>query len=202
MLPWLLDRAMRVPALMNARAKTVREVEGRVLEVGFGSGTSLQFYRSSVGRLTTLDPSKELWNRAQHDVDRAALAVDGCHGSAEALPFGNDTFDGVVSIMTLCSISDVDGALAEVQRVLRPGGRFAFLEHGLGPSERLQRWQRRITPLQKGLAGGCHIDRRIDELIQQHQLQVVTLDRYVMAGLTALDGSMYQGVAVKAPARV
>ena len=159
-LPRLLCWACSTPGIEQVRRRVVPLASGRVLELGAGGGLNLPFYRRGpVTELHGLDPSPELSLRT---VRAAAVLGWPLHmhaGVAEALPFGNAAFDTIVCTFTLCSVQSPAAALDEVRRVLRPGGRLLFAEHGLAPDPAIARWQRAIDPLWERLAGGCHLTR-------------------------------------------
>lgn len=171
-LPPLLDRAMRDRRISRYREPVLAPAKGRVLEIGFGTGANLKHYPPDVRRLEIVEPDAALNARAVRRIaasDRDVIVHDL---SAERLPFDTASFDTVVSTFTLCSIPDVESALAEVHRVLKPGGQFLFLEHGLSPEPHVARWQHRLTPLQKIIGGGCHLDRAMRPLIERAGLQI------------------------------
>ena len=163
--PWLIDLAMASPIVERDRAALVPRAAGRVLEVGIGSARNAPFYTRAVAALVGVDPSPGLLARAGARAARAPVAVRLVAGAAERLPARAAAFDTVVMTWTLCSVADPEAALAEIRRVLVPGGRLVFVEHGLSPDARIAAWQRRLTPLWRRLAGGCHLDRRPAELI-------------------------------------
>lgn len=158
-----LGRRYREPVLAQA--------QGRVLEIGFGTGANLAWYPASVRRIEIVEPDAAIGARAARHIAASGREVITHRLSAERLPFADRSFDTVVSTFTLCSIPDVSAALAEVARVLRPEGRFLFLEHGLAPDPAIAHWQRRLTPLQKRIGGGCHLDRPILELLEHSGLR-------------------------------
>ncbi|MCP4326907.1 MAG: class I SAM-dependent methyltransferase [Alphaproteobacteria bacterium] len=160
-LPWVLHLAMRNPEAMRLRQKVVPRAHGRVLEIGIGSGLNLPYYTDHVDSVTGLEPSDRLLAMARTRVDEGPAEVGFDIGDAAALPYDSDTFDTVVSTWTLCSIADLDAALSEVRRVLRPDGGFLFVEHGRSPEYPVRRWQDRVTPIWKRCAGGCHLNRDI-----------------------------------------
>lgn len=171
-LPPLLDRAMSDRRISRYREPVLAPAKGRVLEIGFGTGANLKHYPPGVRRLEIVEPDAALNARAARRIaasDRDVIVHDL---SAERLPFDTASFDTVVSTFTLCSIPDVESALAEVHRVLKPGGQFLFLEHGLSPEPHVARWQHRLTPLQKIIGGGCHLDRAMRPLIERAGLQI------------------------------
>lgn len=161
-LPRLLTCACASPPIMRQRAKIVPQAAGRVLELGVGMGLNLAFYDPDrVESVTGVDPAPELRALAEAAPRDPRLAVSVAEGAAEALPFEAGAFDSVVCTFTLCSVQDPAAALAEARRVLKPGGRLFFCEHGLAPDPGVARWQRRVEPLWKRLAGGCHLSRPV-----------------------------------------
>jgi len=160
--PRLIGCACTQPAVMYDRAKVVPRASGDILELGCGGGTNLQFYDwSQVRSLSGVDPSPELLGRAQDALLRSGRSANFANGIAEALPFESNSFDSVVTTFTLCSVQDPTAALSEVRRVLRPGGRLIFLEHGKAPEPAAANWQNRIEPVWKHIAGGCHLTRPV-----------------------------------------
>jgi ubiquinone/menaquinone biosynthesis C-methylase UbiE len=169
-----------------------------VLEIGFGTGLNLPFYPNQVSRLTAIDTERMLPNRVASRIAAARFPVEQFQLDAgEHLPFEDDSFDGVVTTFTLCSISDVRSALSEIRRVLKPGGRYAFLEHGRSDDRRVARWQDRFNPIQKFVGRGCNLNRSIDRLAQEAGFEVIRLERYLMPDTPRVLGEMYRGVATK-----
>src|SRR5262249_28289602 len=152
------------------------QASGDVLEIGFGTGLNLPHYPAQVRKVTAVDPSAGMHRLARRRVQEAGVAVDLRVLGGERLPLGGGTFDCAVSTFTLCSIPDVSQALAEVYRVLKPGGRFLFLEHGLSPEPRVQKWQRRLNGLEMLLADGCHLDRDIKGLVAARPFAAVEVE--------------------------
>jgi ubiquinone/menaquinone biosynthesis C-methylase UbiE len=182
-LPRLVDLAMRNKEVERYRARVIPTAQGRVLEIGGGSGLNLAYYeRGAVSRLYTLDPSAALVRMARKRLTRAAVAAELLVGSAEDIPLAERSVDTVVSTWTLCSIPDVARALREARRVLKPGGSLLFVEHGHSPDARVARWQERIEPLWKPLAGGCHLTRRIDRLIREAGFDIAELENEYLKG--------------------
>lgn len=194
-LPRLLDFAMRNNLLASYRRETIRTADGLVLEVGVGSGLNLRLYGAAVHRVFGIDPSPELLDRARKRIGDARVSVSLVLASAEQLPFSNATFDTAVMTWTLCSILNPSAALAEMRRVLKAGGRLLFVEHGLSPEPRISRWQRRLTPCWKRIGGGCHLDRKMDDLIHAAGFRVDALDTGYMRGPRPWT-FMYQGSAI------
>lgn len=195
--PYLLDLAMASPALRKPRQRTLAPASGRILEIGFGTGRNLQHYPSSVTKLEAIDPDLDLDRLSQPRIRHAAIAVDFHHLDAEHLPFEEASFDTVVSTMTLCSIPDIAHALREIQRVLKPGGQFLFLEHGRSPDPGVARWQDRINPHWMPLAGGCHLNRPIRELVEQAGLVPAEVKNYYLRKSPRIVGYMTEGSARK-----
>ena len=164
-LPRLLDLAMRNRLLDHYRQRTIETARGLVLEVGVGSGLNLRFYSRAVDRVCAIDTSIELLRLAQERTADAVVPVSLLRASAEHLPFADAVFDTIVMTWTLCSIANPVAALIEMRRVLKPGGQLLFVEHGLSPEIPIARWQHWLTPCWKRIGGGCHLDRKMDELI-------------------------------------
>jgi ubiquinone/menaquinone biosynthesis C-methylase UbiE len=164
--PRLIGCCCRQPAVMRDRAKVVPKAVGDVLELGCGGAANLEFYDwSAVKTLSGVDPSPELLVRAQKELAALGHTASFVPGIAEALPFASQSFDTVVTTFTLCSVQDPAAALSEARRVLRTGGRLLFVEHGLAPDVAPAKWQRRIEPAWKHIAGGCHLTRPVTRAI-------------------------------------
>jgi ubiquinone/menaquinone biosynthesis C-methylase UbiE len=176
-LPKLLKLACSAPPMMKQRAKLVPRAEGRVLELGIGLGLNLGFYDpAKVESVTGVDPAPELRAAAKTAPRDPRLTVRVEDGTAEALPFEDKSFDCVVCTFTLCSVHTPGKALAEARRVLKPGGRFLFCEHGLAPDADVAKWQRRIEPIWKSIAGGCHLTRPVTTAIEAAGFKVERVD--------------------------
>lgn len=159
-LPSLISLACSAKPIRKQRLKVVPLAEGRVLEIGMGGGLNLAFYDlARVERVVGVDPSEGLRRRAEQAPRSPGLEVEVRAGEAEVLPFDAGAFDTIVCTFTLCSVRDPMKVLAEARRVLKPGGALLFSEHGLAPDAEVQRWQRRIEPVWKHIAGGCHLTR-------------------------------------------
>jgi ubiquinone/menaquinone biosynthesis C-methylase UbiE len=165
-LPYLIDMACGMPMVQQQRRQVVPGAHGRVLEIGMGTGRNLAFYdRSRVTRLVGVDPALQMHRLAQKRSYQAGIKVELMGLSAEQLPTDDASFDTVVCTYTLCSIPDAAQALSEVRRVLVPGGKLLFCEHGRAPDASVRRWQDRLQPLWGTLAGGCHLGRDIPSLL-------------------------------------
>ncbi|MGG6293283.1 class I SAM-dependent methyltransferase [Leptolyngbya sp. AN02str] len=196
-LPYLLDWAMSDEHLAQYRKQVLANVQGDVLEIGFGTGLNLSYYPEHIEKLVAIDANPGVNRLAQQRIHQANVTVDYRVLNGEQLPMADASFDSVVSTWTLCSIANVEQALREIHRVLKPGGRFFFIEHGLSKDPGIQTWQNRLTPLQKVIGDGCHLNRNIRDLIAQ-QFDTVTIDEFYGEGLPKVAGYLYQGVATKA----
>jgi ubiquinone/menaquinone biosynthesis C-methylase UbiE len=174
-LPCLLHLAMRQEVLLSFRHRVIGAAEGRVLEVGIGSGLNLPLYGPSVRTVIGLEPSPELLRMAQDRAATAPVPVELLEASAEAVPLDAASIDTVVTTWTLCTIPDAHRALAELRRVLKPSGALLFVEHGRAPEPGVARWQDRLDPLWRRAAGGCHLNRKIDDLIAGSGFRIDTL---------------------------
>lgn len=195
--PRLLDFAMRSPVFREPRQRTLAPASGRILEIGFGTGVNLRHYPPGVNRIEAIDPDVDLDRWSAPRIAASRIDVDFHHLDAEHLPFAAGSFDTVVCTLTLCSIPDVGHALREINRVLKPGGRFLFLEHGLAPDPGVARWQRRLTPMQKKIGGGCHLDRPTSDLVAQAGLELGPVQNYYLKGVPRVAGYMTEGVATR-----
>jgi len=192
--PLLISMAMRQKNLAAYRRRVVPAAEGRVLEIGVGSGLNLPLYSANVRQVIGLDPSAKLLRMARRAGSRAAPPVQFIKGSAEQIPLDPVSIDTVVMTWTLCSIPDPVRALRDMRRVLRPGGRLLFVEHGLAPDPNVVRWQDRLTPVWKSIGGGCHLNRAVASLIDLAGFQVDRLETGYMRGPKPLT-FMYEGHA-------
>ena len=175
-LPRLIHFGMGQKQLAPLREQLVAGARGRVLEIGIGSGLNLPFYPRELDLLLGLDPSRELLQMAKRRSSWVHFPVELSEGRAEDIPLDEGAVDQVVMSWTLCSVADPLQALAEVRRVLRPGGSLLFVEHGRAPGPRVARWQDRLTPVWRRVAGGCHLNRAIGELVGQAGLHLVELE--------------------------
>jgi ubiquinone/menaquinone biosynthesis C-methylase UbiE len=173
--PCLTHLAMRQKQLLPFRRRIVGAAEGRVLEIGIGSGLNLPLYGPTISAVIGLEPSPELSRRARPRAAAAAIPTMLLDASAEAIPLDKASVDTVVTTWTLCTIPDARRALSEMRRVLKPGGALLFVEHGRAPEPGVARWQDRLDPLWSRLAGGCHLNRKMDDLLRDSGFRVESL---------------------------
>ena len=175
-LPRLMDRVLGTPEVNARRTLVCRGLHGRVLEIGFGSGLNLRHYPAEVTEILVVEPSESALRLAEPRTAAISAALErvGSDGARLELPDGS--VDCVLSTYTLCTIPSVDAALHEVHRVLKPSGELHFLEHGQAPTESVRRWQHRLHPVHSRIAGGCHLDRAIDNLITNAGLIIGELE--------------------------
>ncbi len=182
-LPWLVHLSCGAEPIRRQREKVVPRARGRVLEIGIGSGRNLPFYDSErVAGVWGLDPSPELRRMAAKAARRAEVEVELLDGTAEQIPLESASVDSIVVTYTLCSIAEIEAALGEMARVLAPGGELHFCEHGAAPDESVRRWQDRVTPLWKRVAGGCHLNRPIPELLADGRFEIRDLETMYLPG--------------------
>lgn len=194
-LPHLIDVAMRNKETARLREKWVPRARGEVLEIGIGSGLNLPFYSQEVKTVCGVDPSIELQRIARKRAAGAAMKVDFLAQSAEeSLPLSSASIDTVVVTWVLCSIPNPREALLQMKRVLKPGGQLIFIEHGRAPNPGVACWQDRVTPLWKHIAGGCHLNRKIDDIIMVAGFRLTQLETCYLPGPRMMTYN-YQGIA-------
>jgi ubiquinone/menaquinone biosynthesis C-methylase UbiE len=195
--PRLCEFALNTEAVAKHRHELLTQAEGNILEIGFGTGLNLPHYPDQVRRLTIVDPNRGMHRLAQKRIRQRGIEIDRRLLSSEQLPFGNATFDCVVSTFTLCSINDVSQAIKEIYRVLRTEGKLLFLEHGLSPDPRVQRWQHRLNWLQKRIGDGCNLNRNIKALITAQPFSSLAVGESYLEKTPKTHGYVYQGVATR-----
>ena len=194
--PRLLDWGMSDPSLALYRREVLSDVQGEVLEIGFGTGINLSYYPEHLQQLVTVDANPGMNALAQKRIESSNIRVDNRVLNGENLPMADNTFDSAVSTWTLCSIANVEQALKEIYRVLKPGGRFFFIEHGLSDDPKVQVWQNRLNPINKAIAVGCNLNRNIKALVEA-QFKNVTVEQFYAPKSPKIGGYMYKGVASK-----
>lgn len=194
-LPSLTHWAMRASLLQKYRRRVASQASGLVLEIGFGSGLNLPFYDPArVTRLYALEPQEGMLKLAGKAIARASFPVEVLHAGAEQIPLPDQSVDTVLSTWTLCTIPPLDKALGEIRRVLTPSGQFLFAEHGLSSEPRVARWQHRLTPMWRRCAGGCHLNRKHDDLLHAAGFYLASAESGY-AGPLKIATYMYQGRA-------
>jgi SAM-dependent methyltransferase len=198
-LPRCINMACGSPPVLEQRAKVVPRASGIVLEVGMGSGLNLPFYDADkVERVFGLEPSEGMRQLAQPNLERSRIEVEWLDLPGEQVPLEDDSVDTVLLTYTLCTIPDFRGALAQMRRVLRPGGRLLFCEHGAAPDASVRRWQDRINPLWSMVSGGCNLNRPIPQLIGDAGFAVGELETMYLPGTPRFAGFNYWGSATPA----
>ena len=197
-LPPLIDCACSTKPIMKQREKVVPYAEGRVLEVGCGSGTNFGLYDSSkVSQVFALEPDAQMIKKAQKRADAAdGLNIEFMEAGGEAVPLEDSSVDTVVFTFTMCTIPPIDAALAEARRVLKPGGKLLYSEHGGAPDEGILKWQRRLEPIQKTLAGGCHLTRVPPRMLEHSGFTVTDGETMYLPSTPKVLGFAYWGQAV------
>ncbi|GAA1479689.1 class I SAM-dependent methyltransferase [Gordonia sinesedis] len=194
-LPHLIDLTCGTSMLDPLRDRACADLAGQVVEIGFGSGRNIGHYPDAVTRVVAVEPNDTAWEMATSRTADAAIPIDRGGLDGERLPFGDNTFDAALSTFTVCTVADPVMALRELARVVRPGGMVAFLEHGRAPDRRVRRWQRRLEPIQRRVAGGCHLTRDIPALFDAAGLAPVRLDTFYQRGTPKAFGALSLGVS-------
>lgn len=196
-LPRLIHLACGGDDIASYRAELLRDAKGVTLEIGFGSGTNLPHYPPTIEKLLIVEPSKTAIGLAQKAIRSASFAVEQVGTDGQQLTLANESVDTVVITFTLCTVEDVAQTLREAARVLKPKGTLLFLEHGCSDDKGTARWQNRLNGLQKKLCGGCHLNRKIDEAIEQSPLTLTCVKTFNLPGTPKTHGFLYQGKANK-----
>ena len=199
-LPRCVEKVLGGQEFARIRRRVTAGLTGEVLEVGFGSGLNVPLYPPEVRRVRAVDPATVGRKLAAERVAASSVPVEYVGLDGQLLPLESASVDHVLSTWTMCTIPDIGSALREIRRVLRPGGGLHFAEHGLSPDPKVARWQDRLTPLQRRIAGGCHldrpIDRPIDRLVEDAGFTVTRMENYYMKGPRPM-GYMFEGLATK-----
>jgi len=194
-LPRIIDVGCNMKPTKPQRRRVCDGLAGDVVEIGFGSGLNVPYYPPSVTAIAAIEPADLGWKLAAKRIGQASVPIERSGLDGQALPFPDDRFDAALSTWTMCTIPDIDAALRELRRVLKPGGTLHFVEHGLAPDEGVQRWQHRCEPVQKRLFGGCHLTRQIPDLLTGAGFTITELDTYYEDGTPKIFGAMSLGVA-------
>lgn len=197
LLPRFQDVVMARKATREPRARVCAGLRGEVVEVGFGTGLNAAYYPSEVSTVFAVEPSSLCMRLAQRRIARSSARVEPAGLDGQRLDLPSDRFDAALSTWTLCTIPEVMLALSELRRVLKNGGSFHFIEHGHAPDPKVARWQQRLEPLQKRIAGGCHLTRDIPRLIRDAGFTIEHLDTYYFHGDPRTFGHTFEGRAVK-----
>jgi ubiquinone/menaquinone biosynthesis C-methylase UbiE len=183
LLPTLIDLLCGIKPVQRQRAKLVPRAQGRVLEIGIGTGRNLPFYdKTRLSELYGLDPALQMHPKARERMHAAGIEVEMLDLPAEKIPMPDASFDTVVTTFTLCTIPDAVAALREMRRVLKPGGRLLFCEHCNAPDASVHQWQNRLTPLWKPIAGGCHLNRDIPALLREGGFHIEDMEQLYLPG--------------------
>lgn len=197
-LPHVINLVMNTNQTRRIRSRVCADLEGEVLEIGFGTGHNLPYLPGGVTRLLAVEPAGRSVGLAADRIRSAAVPVEVVGLDGQRLPLGDASVDAVLCTWSLCTIPDPVAAVREAARVLRPGGSFHFVEHGLAPDEGVRRWQHRLNGLQRRIGGGCNLDRDIAGIVEAGGLRITTLDRYYGVGEPKPYAAMYEGAATAA----
>lgn len=197
-IPFFYDYSMDSKKINDGRKSILNKItETEILEIGFGTGINLKFYPQNVKKIIGIDANNGMLQQAKKKIDHGRIVIELINQSSESLPFPENSINAIVSTYTLCSIKEINTALKEIYRVLKPGGKYYFLEHGLADNPKTQKWQHRLNPLQNIWADGCNLNRDMKSLITKAGLKIIDLKNYYMKRDPKIVGYMYEGIAVK-----
>lgn len=197
-IPFFYDYSMDSSKINVGRKSILSKIiENEILEVGFGTGINIKFYPENVKKIIGVDANEGMLKQYQKKSLHNNVEVKLMHQNGESLPFSDNSINAVVSTYTLCSIKNINSALKEIFRVLKPEGKYYFLEHGLADNPKTQKWQHRLNPIQKIWADGCNLNRDMKSLINNTGFKISELKNYYMERDPKIVGYMYEGIAVK-----
>jgi len=197
-IPFFYDSSMDSPQINEGRKNILSKItEEEILEIGFGTGINVKFYPDNVKKIIALEPNKGMVKQARKKVVQKKTTIEFVEQSGESLPFPDNSINAIVSTYTLCSIKNITSALNEIFRVLKTGGKYYFLEHGLADNSKTQKWQHRLNPIQNIWADGCNLNRDMKSLITDARFKIIELKNCYMERDPKIVGYMYEGIAVK-----
>lgn len=196
--PHLVNFACGTKEMGALRERACADLKGEVIEIGFGSGLNVPYYPADVATVAAVEPAKTAWQLARKRLQESSIPIQRSGLDGQSLPLTANSFDAALSTWTLCTIPDAIAALHEIRRVLKPGGRLHFLEHGLAPEEAVRRWQRRLEPLQRRAYAGCHLTRPIADLLVAAGFAITDIDTFYAEKTPKFGGWTFLGVAVSA----
>jgi ubiquinone/menaquinone biosynthesis C-methylase UbiE len=197
-IPFFYDLSMDSPKINEGRKSLLSKIsEAEIVEIGIGTGVNIKFYPGNVKKIIGLDSNKGMLKQLRKKSIRGGIKTEWLHQGSESLPFPDNSVCAVVSTYALCSIKNITSTLEEIFRILRPGGRYYFLEHGLADNPKIQKWQHRLNPIQNIWADGCNLNRNMEFLIANAGLKIIELKNYYMKRDPKIVGYMYEGIAVK-----
>lgn len=197
-IPFFYDYSMDSKKINEGRKNILSKItEEEILEIGFGTGINLKFYPQNVKKIIGIDANGGMLQQAQKKITNGRFEIELINQSSESLPFPDNSLITIVSTYTLCSIKNINSALKEIYRVLKPGGKYYFLEHGLADNPKTQKWQHRLNPVQNIWADGCNLNRDMKTLITHAGLKIIDLKNYYMKRDPKIVGYMYEGIAIK-----
>ena len=197
-IPFFYDYSMDSKKINEGRKSILSRIaEEEILEIGLGTGINLKFYPQNVKKIIGVDVNGGMIQQAQKKITNGRIEIELINQSSESLPFPDNTINSVVSTYTLCSIKEINLALKEIHRVLKPDGKYYFLEHGLADNPKTQKWQHRLNPLQNIWADGCNLNRDMKSLIANAGFNIIEMKNYYMKRDPKIVGYMYEGIALK-----